>query len=100
MSRAERHPSTATYLIVAAILTLLTAMEILAYQIRALAPVLIPVLLILMVAKFALIAMFYMHLRFDPPVLTTIFVAFLAFAGVVTVALFLLFMYHRSLFGV
>ena len=100
MSRAERHPSTATYLIVAAILTLLTAMEILAYQIRALAPVLIPVLLILMVAKFALVAMFYMHLRFDPPVLATIFVSFLAFAGVVTVALFLLFMYHRSLFGV
>jgi cytochrome c oxidase subunit IV len=91
-----QHPSTTTYLVVAGILTVLTAMEVLVYQIPALGPVMIPVLLVLMVAKFTLVAMFYMHLRFDPRMFTGVFVLLLFYAGVVVVSLFLLFLYFRT----
>ena len=86
-------PRTVTYLAVAGILTVLTVMEIAAYQIRPLAPVLVPVLLILMVAKFSLVVMFYMHLKFDHRLFTLIFMTLLFFAGLVVVSLVLLFRY-------
>jgi len=95
MDREAQHPRTTTYLVVAGILTLLTGMEVLVYQIRALGAVMIPVLLVLMVAKFTLVAMFYMHLRFDPRVFTGVFVLLLFYAGAVVVSLFLLFLYLR-----
>ena len=39
--------------------------EVAIFYIPSLAPVLSPVLLILSTLKFALVAMFYMHLKFD-----------------------------------
>ncbi|HZP40522.1 MAG TPA: cytochrome C oxidase subunit IV family protein [Candidatus Binatia bacterium] len=85
-----------TYVVVAAILTVLTAMEVLVYNIRALQPVLVPVLLVLMLAKFALVAMFYMHLKFDDWLYTSIFVTLVFFAGAVAFSLVLLFLYQRT----
>jgi hypothetical protein len=86
-------PRATTYLVVAAILTALTAMEVLVYSVKLLTPVLVPVLLVLMVAKFALVAMFYMHLRFEPPLYTRVFAVLLFFGILVVVSLVLLFMY-------
>lgn len=54
-----------TYLVIAAFLLLLTMMEVAVFYIQALAGLLVPLLIFLAVAKFALVAMFYMHLRFD-----------------------------------
>ena len=54
-----------TYLVIGAFLVLLTVMEVAVFYIPALARVLVPVLLLLATAKFALVAMYYMHLRFD-----------------------------------
>lgn len=85
------HPGTATYLIVAAFLTVLTAMEITAFYVHALKPVLLPVLLSLSAAKFALVVMFYMHLKFDRWPYSAIFLFQLFFAAVVIVSLSLLF---------
>ncbi|WP_419937642.1 cytochrome C oxidase subunit IV family protein [Candidatus Palauibacter sp.] len=75
MSRhsAESHPSTRLYVSIAVILAALTALEVMVFYIEALAPVLIPILLVMMAAKFALVAMFFMHLKSDGPVLTAIF---------------------------
>ncbi len=69
-----RHPGAATYLIIAAFLVVLTAMEITVFYVHALRPVLVPVLIVLAAAKFALVAMFYMHLKYDGWLLTGVFV--------------------------
>jgi len=86
---------TLTYVVVAGILTALTAMEILVYNIPALGPVLLPVLFVLMLAKFALVAMFYMHLRFDDRLYAAVFVMLMVFAAAVPISLTLLFRYLR-----
>ena len=59
----------------------------------ALRPVLVPVLIVLAAAKFALVAMFYMHLKYDGWLLTGVFVFPLMMAGILLLALILLFAY-------
>ena len=72
-------------------LVLLTVMEVAVFYIPALAGVLVPVLLLLAVAKFALVAMFYMHLRFDHRWFSYMFVGPLIIAVIVVVSLLWLF---------
>ena len=92
MSEETRgHPGTATYLIVAAFLTVLTAMEVTVFYVRALKPVLLPVLLSLSAAKFALVVMFYMHLKSDRWPYSAVFLFQLFFAAAVIISLSLLF---------
>ena len=85
------HPSTRVYLAVAAVLTMLTAIEVTVFYVPAMKPVLLPVLLVLSAAKFALVAMFYMHLKFDRAAYSAIFIAQLFIAAVVIIALMVLF---------
>ena len=63
-----------TYLIVAAFLLAITVMEVWIFYVPALSRVLVPVLLILSTLKFSLVAMFYMHLRFDHAWFSYVFV--------------------------
>jgi len=89
---AERvHPGTAVYLIVAAFLAVLTGMEITVFYVRALQPVLVPVLLLLSAAKFTLVILFYMHLRFDRLAYSAVFLLELFFAAAVVISLLALF---------
>ena len=81
------HASTATYLKVAAILCVVTALEFTVIYIRQMAPILVPLLLVMSAAKFALVALFFMHLRYDSRVLTLLFVAPLVLATGLVVAL-------------
>ena len=90
-SGARTQPGTATYVIVAAFLTVLTAMEVTASYVHALRPVLVPVLLLLAAAKFALVVMFYMHLRFDRWAYSAVFLFELFFAAAVIFSLLMLF---------
>ena len=87
------HPGAATYLIIAAFLIVLTVMEITVFYVHPLRPVLVPVLLVLAAAKFALVAMFYMHLKYDGWLLTGVFVFPLLAATVLLAALLMLFAY-------
>ena len=82
----HEHATIRTYLIVAGILTAVTALEFGVIYVRRLAPVLIPLLLVLSAGKFALVVMFFMHLRYDSRVLTFLFVAPLALATLLAVA--------------
>ena len=59
------HPTPGTYFKVALILSAITAIEVGVFYITALGKGIIPVLAVLSIAKFALVAMFYMHLKFD-----------------------------------
>ena len=84
---AESHPSTRLYVAVAVILAALTALEVMVFYIEALAPVLIPILLAMMAAKFVLVVMFFMHLKSDGPALNAIFAWGVFVATVIVVAL-------------
>lgn len=85
------HVSNRTYVAIAVVLAVLTAMEVMVFYVEALAPVLVPVLLVLMVAKFVLVVGWFMHLRFDSPILSSILVWGLLLATFVILALMALF---------
>ncbi len=57
-------------------------------------PFFVPLLLLLSAAKFALVAMFYMHLKQDSKLFTGVFVFPLIIAAVIIVALIVLMAYH------
>ena len=85
------HPTWRFYLMIGVILTVITAAEVAIFYIPALRGVLVPLLLVLSTGKFALVVMFYMHLRFDSPIFSGVFVAPLLLAIFVIVALIVLF---------
>ena len=86
------HATVGFYWMIGAVLGIITAVEVAVFYIPALAPVLVPVLLVLSAAKFALVVMFFMHLRFDSPVLTGLFMAGLVLATLMVAGLVIL--YH------
>ena len=71
---AEAHASVATYVKVAVALTIITALEVGVIYIRRLAPIVVPLLLVMSIAKFSLVVLFFMHLRYDKRVLSVLFV--------------------------
>jgi cytochrome c oxidase subunit 4 len=85
------HATVGTYVKIAVILTLVTAMEFAAIYIRQLSPILIPLLLVLSIAKFALVVLFFMHLRYEPRALSVVFVGALVIATVLALALLTLY---------
>lgn len=85
------HPGTGTYVAVAIILTIITLVEVGVFYVPAFRPVLVPVLLVLSAAKFALVVMFYMHLKSDHKLFTLVFSVPLLFAVGVAIALMFLF---------
>jgi len=97
------HPTWQTYTKVALLLFALTALEVWSYDIvhrhspavlaTVLEPVVVEVLLILSACKFALVALFYMHLKSDGPLLTGVFGFSLLLATAIILALVILFGY-------
>jgi cytochrome c oxidase subunit 4 len=87
----EHHPQAATYIVVAIILTILTAFEIGVFYAPSLQSILVPLLIILAILKFILVAAFYMHLHFDSRVFTGLFLFPLALAALIVLSLMLLF---------
>lgn len=79
------HPSDWKYVQIAIILAVLTAAEVATYYIDT-GPLEIPILIGIMIVKFVLVLMWFMHLKFDSPLFTKTFVAGLAMAVVVYVA--------------
>ena len=90
------HPTAATYTKIAVTLVILTALEVAVYYVESIRHYLVPILLILMVIKFALVAMFYMHLKQDSKLFSGIFVFPLTIAAVIIVGLMVLMAYHMS----
>ncbi len=95
----QTHASVPTYLKVAVVLTVITAIEVWIVYVPALGPVLVPLLLVLSAAKFSLVAMFYMHLRYDSRLFTGFFGSGLAVAAAVIISFLLLFKGLRVLFS-
>ena len=102
------HATAGKYVQIASILFVLTALEVLLYEVcwgdlsgsgvsASLAPHFVSLLLILSAMKFWFVAMFYMHLKFDIKILSWLFGFSLVIAFVIIIALFLLFTYNRTL---
>ena len=104
------HTASMEYIRIAVVLFALTAMEVLLYEAcfghlkasmpglsTSLSPWFVQLLLILSAFKFWLVAMFYMHLKFDLKLLQWLFGFSLVLATIVIMALFTLFTYNRTL---
>ena len=85
------HPTPLTYFKVAMTLSAITAVEVGVFYVEDLGKGIIPVLVVLSGAKFALVAMFYMHLRYDARLFSGFFVGGLALALSVSLAVLGLF---------
>ena len=85
------HPTQMTYFAVAMILSFMTAIEVAVFYATWLGRGIIAVLAVLSVAKFGLVAMFYMHLRYEHRLFTGLFVTGLLLAVLVVFALLGLF---------
>ena len=90
-TQEHAHPSTGTYIAIAGVLTVITLVEVGVFYVPAFQSVLVPVLLTLSGTKFALVVMFYMHLKTDHKLFTVIFTIPLLIALAVGVALLFLF---------
>jgi cytochrome c oxidase subunit IV len=89
-----KFPEPATYLKVAAILTLITALEVWIYYIPwlvAMRGVFLTTLLLMSAAKFVIVVMFYMHLRYDHKLFRVLFTGPFIIAIATMVALMFLF---------
>lgn len=85
------HPTPLTYLKVAIALSAITAVEVGVFYINDLGHVIIPVLAVLSGVKFALVAMFYMHLKYEAKLFTTLFFVGVGLAVAVVFTLIALF---------
>jgi cytochrome c oxidase subunit 4 len=85
------HPGAREYIIIATILGAITAVEVTVYYMGALRPILPHTLIVLSAVKFAMVVMFYMHLKFDHRIFSGMFLfglATAAFTIIVFIALF------------
>ena len=85
------HPTPLTYFKVAVTLSTITAAEVAIFYLDVLGHAIIPVLVVLSSAKFALVAMFYMHLKYDARLFSGFFVGGIVLAFVVFIAVLGLF---------
>lgn len=82
------HPSERQYVVVALILATVTALEVVLYYLDLSKTLLVVLLIACAVVKFAIVVMWFMHLRFDSRLFRQFFIAGLALAiGVYTVVL-------------
>lgn len=93
MGEVHEHPTWSVYWKIAVILTVITALEVWAYYIPALVAsrVFVPTLVIMSAAKFVLVVLFYMHLRYDHRLFKALFTGPLIIAMSTIVALLFLF---------
>lgn len=92
----EHHVSDWLYVQIAIVLAVITAAEVSTYVVDF-GAFMLPALMLMMIAKFALVVMFFMHLRFDHKLFSWVFVAGLVLAVGVYIATLTTFEYWQSL---
>ena len=92
MGEMHEHPTWKEYKWVAVILTVITALEVWVYYTPLQnSPVFVPLLLALSVIKFAIVVLFYMHLKYDHKLFKALFTGPLIIAMCTLIALLFLF---------
>lgn len=79
----RHHPTTRQYVNIGIILAVLTAVEVAVWYVDAIRDQLVAILLCLMVIKFAMVVLYFMHIRFDNPGYGRVFVTGIALAATV-----------------
>ena len=79
-AEGHNHPGPRRYIEIAMLLGAITAIEVAIYYMPSMRPILVPTLLGLSALKFGVVVAFYMHLKFDHPLFTKFFIAFLLLA--------------------
>jgi cytochrome c oxidase subunit 4 len=89
----QHHPSWKTYLLVGAILVVITAVEVMAFYTPAWeqSRIYVPSMLILSTLKFVIVVMFYMHLKYDHKLFRALFTGPFVVAALTLIALMFLF---------
>lgn len=90
----EDHPSDAKYIKIALILGVITAAEVMTYIVDF-GALMVPSLVVMMVAKFGIVAAFFMHLKFDNTLFTRVFVSGLLLA----IGVYIAFLTSLEIFG-
>jgi cytochrome c oxidase subunit 4 len=90
---AHAHPTWKQYKWVALILTLITVVEVWAYYIPSFvaSKLFVPSLLIMSAVKFAIVVLFYMHLKYDARLFRALFTGPLIIAAITIISLLFLF---------
>ena len=93
MGIEHEHPTWSVYWKVATILTVITVAEVWAYYVPSFVAsrAFVPTLLVLSAAKFAIVVLFYMHLRYDHRLFRALFTGPLIIAMITLVTLLFLF---------
>ena len=92
MGEVHEHPTWKQYKWVALILTLITVVEVWVYYTPfQYSPLFVPSLLIMSAVKFAIVVLFYMHLKYDHKLFKALFTGPLIIAGCTLIALMFLF---------
>lgn len=87
----QAHPTPGLYAKIAVTLVILTALEVAVYYVESIRAYLVPILMVMMIIKFALVAMYYMHLKQDAKLFTGLFVFPILIAVGIILALVALF---------
>ena len=93
MGEVHEHPKWGTYKWVALILSVITVIEVWIYYVPAFVAsrLFVPVLLTMSAIKFAIVVMFYMHLKYDHRLFRVLFTGPLLIAALTLLALLFLF---------
>lgn len=92
MGEVHEHPTWKEYKWVALILTLITVVEVWIYYTPfSKTPMFVPTLLVMSVAKFTIVVMFYMHLKYDHKLFRALFTGPLTIAMATLISLLFLF---------
>ena len=89
--REPAHPTIFTYIKIAIILAVITAVEVAIFYVDFLEPAFLPIFLILSGVKFSLVILFYMHLKFDSRLFSNFFIGGLLLAAIVLISLLAMF---------
>lgn len=81
------HPTDRTYVGIALVLAVITGAEVVTFYVEeTIGALLVPVLLVMMIVKFVMVAGYFMHLRFDSNLFTRLFVSGVVLATLVYIA--------------
>jgi cytochrome c oxidase subunit 4 len=87
----KKHASVGIYWMIGIVLAVITGIEVAIFYIPAIGAALVPILLALSAAKFVIVVMFFMHLKFDSRVFTALFLAGLTLAVFMVTGLIILY---------
>jgi cytochrome c oxidase subunit 4 len=97
MGEVHEHPTWRQYKWVALILTVITAIEVWVYYTPFKnSPLFVPVLLLMSAVKFAIVVLYYMHLKYDHKLFKALFTGPLIIAMATLISLLFLFSNHSK----